>query len=259
VGSGIAHGSIVSIVEAGGNVGLTNARFTGQTANVPGIGLTAIGLFGEDALSHTDRTHQWNSVRNNSGIAIGLPSYLPGGEYIVLPNDRRDNSAYSLTVTISQPAFVYLFIDNRGGTTDGVATTPPDVGTGTNSLSLPFMNWVLTSGFAPLKTGLNRTGNAALPDEVGLDTPATPLGSGPGNSVDDYASVYGKSIGAGSFVLAEYAAATNTGRNMYGVVVHNVPEPTSICLLAFGSLLIASHRSRRAREEDNQSSPAPRS
>src|SRR6185369_12675452 len=213
---------ITSVVETGANGEQPPAHFTGETfTNSAGLGSITVGLFGEDAPAYTDRVYQWNSVLKN-GAAAGLPPYLVGGEYIIVGNDRRDNQSYGLTVAVSRPAMVYLLIDNRGGTTDGSAANPPDIGTGTNGSGLPFMQWVLNSGFAPVKTGTNRTANATLPDEVGVDTTATPLGTGAGVSVDDFLSVYGKAVSAGTFSLGEYASGSG-GRDMYGVVVVEAP------------------------------------
>ncbi len=224
-GSHVEAGLITSVVEAGGDGASTApARFTGQTfTNTAGFGVVTVGLFGEDILAYSDRGHQWNSVTNYSGLPIGLPSYLVSGEYIVPGNDRRDNPFYSLTLMVSQSVYVYLLIDNRGSVTNGHRDQPPDLGIGTNSLGLPFMNWVLNDGFAPIRTGKNRVGSLSVPDEVGWDE--TPnLGVGSGVSVDTYGSVYGrKSIG--TFVLGEYASGAG-GRNMYGVVIStNSPPP----------------------------------
>ncbi len=55
-----------------------------------------------------DRVHQWNG-----GTEAGLPSYLVGGEYIMSGNDNRDNAAYRLDITVSEPVMVYLLVDNR--------------------------------------------------------------------------------------------------------------------------------------------------
>lgn len=219
-------GLITSVVESGGDGGSTvPAKFTGQTfVNTAGFGTTTVGLFGEDAPAFSDRGHQWNSVTNNASLPIGIPSYLVNGEYIILGDDRRDNQFYSLSVTVSQSVYVFVLVDNRGSVTNGHPNLPPDVGVGTNSLGLPFMNWLLTEGFAPVRTGVNRTGSLSFPDEMGWDE--TPnLGVGPGVSVDTFASVYGKKFGAGTFSLGEYAAGAG-GRNMYGAVVStNPPAP----------------------------------
>jgi hypothetical protein len=218
-------GLITSVVESGGDGGsAVPAKFTGQTfTNSAGLGEVTVGFFGEDALAFSDRAHQWNSVTNHFGVPIGMPSYLTNGEYIVPGNDRRDNKFYSLTVAVSQSVYVYVLIDNRGSVTNGHANLPPDIGIGTNSLGLPFMNWVLSNGFAPVRTAKNRRGDLSIPDEVGWDEAAS-LGVGPGVSVDTYGSVYGKKTG-GTFFLGEYAAGSG-GRNMYGAVIStNPPTP----------------------------------
>jgi hypothetical protein len=103
---------------------------------------------------------------------------------------------------------------------------------------------VIDRGFTAVQTGRNRKISFAFPDELGVDTTATPLAVGPGLSVDDYVSIYGKSLPAGTFSLGEYGAAFNTGRNMYGVVVVPLPEASTtlfgvICMLG----ALASRRS----------------
>jgi hypothetical protein len=89
----VAHSAIVitSIEESGGDG--VPSRYTGQTFNHSRLGTITLGLFAEDVPAYTDREHQWNSVTNNSGIAIDLPSYLVGGEYIMPGDDLRDNAA----------------------------------------------------------------------------------------------------------------------------------------------------------------------
>ncbi|MBI5773009.1 MAG: hypothetical protein HZA89_04605 [Verrucomicrobia bacterium] len=227
---------ITSVVESGGDGGTTiPAKFTGQTfTNTAGFGIITVGLFGEDAPAYSDRGHQWNSVTNPAGVAIGMPPYLVNGEYIVPGNDRRDNQLYSLTLTtMTSKVYVYLLIDNRGSITNGQPRTPPDIGIGTNSLGLPFMNWVLTNGFVPVHTGRNRSGSLAIPDEVGMDESPS-LGVGAGVSVNSYCSVYGRSLSGtrDTIVLGEYAAG-GSGRSMYGVVVStNAPVPTITAITA---------------------------
>ena len=239
--SHVAHAGLIitSVIQTGGDAGVT-ARFTGQTyANTGGLGTVTVGLFGEDAHAYTDRGYEWNSIRNNSGVAIGMPGYLQNGEYIVPAEENRNNTAFTLTIAVSQPVHVYLFVDNRGSSGDGNVNNPPDIGTGTNQLGLPFMQWVIDSGFLPVKTGLNRTGSLLVPDEMGQDTTAAPTGLqvGPGNSIDGYESIYQKMVTTGSFQLFEQASGQNVGRDMYSVVVTPlVPEPST---LAWG-LVVAS-------------------
>lgn len=88
----LAHATpnITSVVEAGGDAGEISARYTGQTyVNTGGLGTVTVGLFGEDVHAFTDRPSEWNSVLNNSSVAIGMPSYLVNGEYIVPGVERR--------------------------------------------------------------------------------------------------------------------------------------------------------------------------
>lgn len=237
---------ITGAVETGGDPGHLAAQYSGQTFvnDRSNLGTFTLGLFAEDALAFNDRNYQWNGFTNNSGAVVGLPAYLVGGEYVAIGVDRRDNPDYHLTLTVSQPVVVYLLIDNRGSATDGNATNPPDLGTGTNASGGPFMQWVLDAGFTRVSTGANRTSNPLLPDEVGVDE-AT-LDVGPGNSVDSFTSVYARTYTSSTVDLGEYDAPFNTGRLMYGVVVVAVPEPSTILLL---SICVLGFLSRRVRQQ----------
>ena len=192
---------IASVVETGGD-GEPASKFTGQTfdhANL-GAGYT-VPFLGEDVGAFTDRAHQWNGA----ATAVRIPYYLDGSEYIMSRNDNRDNYPFQMDVTITANADVYLLIDNR--LRDGDGGNPPSFGA-TN------MQWVLDQGWQPVRKGLNRSGSLSLPDEVGVDEAGD--GVGPGAGLNQWASVYTKSFGTGTFSLFQ---AENPGRNMYGVVV----------------------------------------
>src|SRR5262245_110640 len=118
-------------------------------------------------------------------------------------NNNRDNTNYLLNVTISQPALVYLLIDNRLG--DSNNTNAP-------TFDATHMQWVLDQGWAAVKTGINRSNDVNLADEVGID-------EGADGSINNWYSVYRKSFPAGTFQLKQ---ADNAGQNMYGVVVTSV-------------------------------------
>ena len=74
-------------------------------------------------------------------------------------------------------------------------------------------------------TGNNRTSDNLIPDEV-------PFDEGANNTIDQWYSVYFKDFAAGT---AQVFQADNAGRNMYGVVVAPIPEPSSIGLLALAA------------------------
>ena len=91
----------------------------------------------EKSLAFVDRTH----------VYVTIPEILLGCEYVMSANDDRDNPNYELDVTLSKPATVYLFIDNRVGT--GTGNSP-----NTNpNLTAANMAWVTALGF--VDTGLN--------------------------------------------------------------------------------------------------------
>ena len=123
----------------------------------------------------------------------------------MIGNDNRDNAALQLAISVSEAAFVYLLIDNR--LTDGTAADPPESG-------LPLdqwtgMAWVNTEGFAPVLNGLNRNGDANIPDEIGVDEGGN--GIGPGGDIQNYSSVYFKAVEAGTFSIYQ---PDNAGRNI---------------------------------------------
>ncbi|MCC6234535.1 MAG: PEP-CTERM sorting domain-containing protein [Verrucomicrobiales bacterium] len=182
----------------------------------------AVGTFGEDAKAMTDRLHDYNAAT----LGVSLPSYLVGKEYIMIANNNRDNAAFAIDVTIAQHSLVYLLIDNRLGDNDN--TTPPNFST--------YMKWVAEDLWLPVSLNGNQVGNPAFADVVGLD-------EGADGSVNQYSSVYLKIFPAGTFTLNEFGEA---GRNMYGVVVAGIPEPSpvALALLGGGALLMLSRRRR---------------
>lgn len=222
-------GLITSVVETGGdnNASTPVAQYTGQTFFNPNSGVNAnytVPLFGEDVLTFTDRNHQWNGITNTAGNPLSLPSYLVGNEYIMIGNNNRDNAGFKLDITLSSSAKVYLLVDNRLG--DGNAADPPSFATN--------MTWLVSDGFTPVKTGYNRQEDINAVDEIGLDEGGWNTTTGPGVGLNNFSSVYEKTVGAGVISLLQ---ADNSGRNMYGVVVA-VPEPSTWCLLGLGALTL---------------------
>jgi len=164
----VSAGTIVSVVESGGDTDRPSAKFTGQTfdiSNPNGTVLVAgytVPTFDAGAKSMTDRTHAYAPYATTST----LPAYLVGNEYIMIANNDRDNASYTLAITLNQPANLYLLIDNRLGDAD--AATPPSIGpTGAK------MTWVdPAAGWTPVTTGSNRALSTARPDEIGIDESA---------------------------------------------------------------------------------------
>lgn len=187
VGQTARGGTIISAVsETNGEP--EGISFTGQT-----YGGSVVPTFDEDVLSYTDRTHEWNGI-----TTAGLPLYLVGGDYVMTANDARDNNSYTLDVTLAQPAYLYLFRDNR------------DMG------SIPA--WY-TDGVG---IDLTDTGH-----DVGNDNNGD--GTGAGNGINDQMSVFVATdtttgntlLAAGTYQLLESRTA---GHGMYGVVA-STEEP----------------------------------
>jgi subtilisin-like proprotein convertase family protein len=209
--------AIASVVETGGDNEATDtitAKWTGASFltgianeplnNTPTNTLFTVGFFVEEAPCYVDRNHQWNGATTN----LAIPAYLLGGEYIMSGNDNRDNASYRLDITLSRAANVYMLIDNRTG--DANAGNPPNFTTN--------MTWIVTNGWLAVQTGLNRSNNVAIPDEVGVDEGGN--GIGPGGDIQNWNSIYVKSYPAGTFSIFQ---ADNAGQNMYGVVVKPTP------------------------------------
>ncbi len=69
------------------------------------------GLFGEDALMFTDRTHEWNS---NSGDPTIAELGLDGADYIRFANDDRSPGDLMAVIGLEPgPKDLYLLIDSR--------------------------------------------------------------------------------------------------------------------------------------------------
>jgi hypothetical protein len=218
---GIANPVITGVVETGGDNEATDtvpAKWTGVTyvggiANEPVPGLAAgapytVGLFREHAPCYVDRNHRYT---NSTGTTT-IPRYLLGGEYIMSGNDNRDNNPYTLDVTVNVPVIAYMLIDNRLG--DASAANPP-------TFDATHMQWIVTDGWTPVKTGSNRAGDFTNPDEVGID-------EGADGTINNWFSVYQKKFPAGTFQLKQ---GDNAGQNMYGAVVQ--PEQDMFTATSF--------------------------
>lgn len=143
----------------------------------------------EDAIAFVDReSHEWNGIDES-----GMPDYLLGGDYVrTFNNDKADNSI-RLKLNIAAPCKLYILFDNR----------------------LPVTDW--------LKDGFEDTG-----DDIGLDNGPYftsglwhnngPVGSGPGQSIDDTFSVWVKAVDAPGVVTLGATEAPFSKANMYGIV-----------------------------------------
>lgn len=233
----INAGVITDVVETGGDNEATDtilAKWTGQTwsvtiANepVPGLAvgdLYTAGTFGSGVPAYLDRNHRYlDDVPNN----LPIPGYLVGFDYILSGNDNRDNASYRLDVTVNSPVTVYMLIDNR--LSDGDNMNPPTFGPTS-------MQWIVDGAWTPTANGFNRSKDPAAPDEVGID-------EGADGSINQWFSVYYKNFDAGTFSLYQ---PDNGGRNMYGVVVAPVPEPSTLALVGAGVIgLLALSRFRK--------------
>jgi hypothetical protein len=231
-----------NVVETGGDNEPTDtitAKWTGQTfpvsiAGEPIIGAVVgstytVATFANNSPAFVDRAHRYmNDPGTGGSAALPIPGYLVGGDYIMSGNDNRDNATYSLAVSVLGATRMFMLIDNR--LSDANAADPP-------TFDATHMQWITTGGWLPSKTGNNRLGNAALPDEVGFD-------EGADNTINSYYSVYFKDFAGGTVTLLQ---ADNTGQNMYGVVAQRIPEPTSASIAAIGLLAMAGRRRRNGR------------
>ncbi len=170
--------------------------------------LVAGGL-AEGAKTFVDRTHTYKQI----------PAAALGADYVMTANDDKDNANYELDVTFGSAGILGLFIDNRigHGNDGGTELLDPD-------LVAAGMQWVIDMGF--VDSGLN----------IGIDE------SNDG-SINNWASIFVKYVGPGTYTLLKQNDATNAGgRNMYGVGAI-IPEPATLLLLGLGGL-IASRKSR---------------
>lgn len=233
----LAFPLITNVVETGGDNEATDtitAKWTGvvwnttvgnePTLNTP-IGTPfLVPAFGNGAPTFVDRAHRYT----NASGTVTIPSYLAGGEYIMSGNDNRDNVSYQLDISVSEPAIIFMLVDNR--LTDGANGDPPNFTEGIDpSLWTLAMTWLGTSGYQPLTNGLNRTADFARPDEVGLD-------EGSDGGINNWYSIYWKQVPAGTSSVFQ---ADNGGRNMYGVVVTPVAPrvPTGLNTISLNARL----------------------
>jgi hypothetical protein len=158
------------------------------------------------ALAMVDRVHVYFT---------DMPQFLRGLDYVRPANDDRTIADYTLDVTLSAPATLYLFIDNRVG--DNTNTNPPTLTTN--------MTWVARDGF----TSLNQ--------QFGID-------EGNDGAVNQFFTIYSRTVPAGTIRLFEQNAGT---LNMYGVAAAPIPEPSTLVLAGLGGLGFALRLRRRVK------------
>lgn len=177
-----------SITSASAQI-ITGVMRGGSSTNTPPQ--KAPGPLLENALCYVDRAHQYSCI----------PTGLLGAEYVMSANDDKAQADYSLAVTVSQPAKLYLFIDNRvghGSTAGGKPFVNPDLWTAG-------MFWVIEMGF--VDTGFN----------IGINEPGDP------NIIEQWASVYVKNVLPGTITLYQQNDNTNPYlRNMYNVAAQKM-------------------------------------
>jgi hypothetical protein len=159
--------------------------------------------FREDCQAYVDRMHEWNGIDRR-----GLPPFLLGGDYVMTYNDDKIASEIEIAVTLSQPANVFVLIDDR--------ISPPE--------------W--------LKRGFEDT-NWDVGSDEGWGDRIIDVAAGPGRSVEHVFSVWRRHVPEPTTVILGAVShespppAIDIERSMYGVVVTplsqaigKVPDPS---------------------------------
>lgn len=233
----VAKGAVISVTETGtlepersivenGGAGVFDGTH-------PGTNVAAGSVFGEDALTFTDRTHQHNGAAFDAGTnllsvagtnIVPLPGYLLGNEYVRFANNGRDNNPYNYQITTDTLSTFYLLLDNRlngtAGDTSSPNTSDPDLG-GT-------LSWVVSDGWTRVNTGISPAGQG---DYTGVDEGGNAVGAGLG--LNQFYSIY--SITGTSVDIKTQGIG---GSNNYSVVIAEgaVPEPSSVLMLGLAGL-----------------------
>jgi hypothetical protein len=159
----------------------------------------------EDAVAYVDRAgHQWNGIDKR-----GMPAYLLGADYVKPFNDDKLSTDVEISVTLSRPAKMYVFFDER--------------------LAEP--EWLLKH--------FRKTG-----DRIGLDMRLTQeespspyahankssgrrSGVGPGKSVDHHFAIWERTIDQpGSVTLGPKEIGSNTS-GMYGIAAVEIEDASA--------------------------------
>lgn len=107
----------------------------------------------EDALSFTDRTHEYNAV----------PSFLLRLDYVRTANDDKGDPDLELDVTLSDRSYLYVFLDNRYLSAHGGQP----------------LAWMLTQGFADtgFDIGIDESGDGDIDNWSSVFVNTVPAGT----------------------------------------------------------------------------------
>jgi hypothetical protein len=161
------------------------------------------GGFREDCRAYVDRLHEWNGIDSS-----GLPPFLFGGDYVMTFNDDKVLNEIEIAVTVSQPANLYVLLDDR--------IAPPD--------------W-LKRDFIDTRWKLG--GDDGWEDAPKVEG-GIAVGVGPGQSVEQSFSVWRRVVREPTTVvlgaLSELTPppAVDAGWSMYGVVATPLVGETNI-------------------------------
>ena len=215
------------------------------------------GIFGEDALAYSDRTHQHNGAAFNDdgvldkagGNIVPLPSYLVGSPYYRFANNARENAGYVGQLTSDVECYWYLLIDNRldgpnGARKQGNSNTGDAILGGT-------LQWVIDGGWQRVNTGISPNGQA---DYTGLDEGGNAVGPGLGlnqffgvwvlPNLSTSATVNGNGISGSNMISVVAAQLPPTPANLtysanpavYAVgvaITDNVPSSTGGAVVSY--------------------------
>lgn len=154
----------------------------------------------EDVLAYVDRPeHEWNGVDQ-----AGMPTYLLGADYVKTFNNDKIRRDVKISVTLSRPARLFIFLDHR--------VTPP--------------GWLLEAFHdTGDKIGLD---NGRYYDPVMGTNVLADRATGPGNKIDVEFSVWERSILQPGVVELGSNAGPSMYSGMYGIAaveLQGLPEP----------------------------------
>ncbi|MEA3207442.1 MAG: hypothetical protein QOE70_499 [Chthoniobacter sp.] len=145
----------------------------------------------EDTRAYVDRDHQWNGMD-----AAGMPEILRGADLVRTFNNDKRATDLEITVELSRPATLYLFLDKK----------PPPA-------------WVDTAGFTD-------TGTKIGLDEGPSANRAVTTATGAANSIDRIFSVWKLEVGEPRTVQLGPPREGATGaKAMYGIAAKPLAKP----------------------------------
>ncbi|QDT65226.1 FecR domain-containing protein [Calycomorphotria hydatis] len=140
--------------------------------------------FSEDARIYVDRVHEFNSLPNSK-----LPAYLDDSELIMTYNDDKIDESFEMEISLSRPADVYVLFDSR--------------------IIAP--RW-LTDNFTQMEEMVG------IDEETINDGPER-IGKGPGNSIDNYFTIWKQHVDTETVKLGSNSASDSIFQLMYSVIV----------------------------------------